>query len=319
MSKAASLKMMLDVSQGGGRKFIFTKNICDGEIWTVDHYGCALNAPYCVVDNYTLAPATYPNGIHNGTDPFDYEMILIKNNGEEVRRVAMNNSVVFGYADQSVASLSNDALYIMFHSNFGYQSGNHVVAMASTQMGSGPAPTINSFKASPAGGGATALSWSVTNATDLFINNGVGDVTNKQSVTITPTQTTSYTLSASNNSSLVTAQVTVVGGTPPVVTFSANPPNIAFNQASALQWSVSGANTVSIDQGIGDVTGLSSVTVRPAQTTTYTLTAVNRTGTTVVTTTVNITPPNTVQTTAWFDKAWQFRKAITIDHHCCPT
>ncbi|HVY67287.1 MAG TPA: hypothetical protein VHA30_00085, partial [Patescibacteria group bacterium] len=120
LSKAATLNMTVSVKDGGGRKDIFTKAVCGSEDWSSDHIGCAASAPYCLIDNYFGAvPAGYPTTIHDGNDPFGFEMIVIKNNGDEVRRVAMNNSVVSGYLDQPVAALSPDGSYTMFNSNFG--------------------------------------------------------------------------------------------------------------------------------------------------------------------------------------------------------
>ncbi|MGD0777611.1 MAG: DUF2341 domain-containing protein, partial [Candidatus Solibacter sp.] len=80
-------------------------------------------------------------------------------------------------------------------------------------------PVIVSFKASAGTanpGYATRLSWSVLNTTDLTIDQGVGDVANQSFIYVSPTQTTTYTLTAFNGASTVTQQVTVnVVDTPP--------------------------------------------------------------------------------------------------------
>jgi len=62
-----------------------------------------------------------------------------------------------------------------------------------------------------------------------------------------------------------------------IVTFAASPSRITSDQSTTLTWSVTGAQSVSIDRGIGAVTG-NSVTVSPAVSTTYTLTATNSAG-----------------------------------------
>jgi len=71
-------------------------------------------------------------------------------------------------------------------------------------------PTISSFAATPAsipqGSGAT-LSWSVSGATSLSVS-GIGEV-NGTSIEVSPTQTTNYTLTASNGQRSATAQATV--------------------------------------------------------------------------------------------------------------
>jgi hypothetical protein len=74
-------------------------------------------------------------------------------------------------------------------------------------------PTISSFTASPAaispfaGGGSVTLSWSVASATSLSIS-GLGAVIGN-SIQVSPSQTTTYTLTANNAQGSVTAQTTV--------------------------------------------------------------------------------------------------------------
>ncbi|MBK1884304.1 discoidin domain-containing protein [Luteolibacter pohnpeiensis] len=72
-------------------------------------------------------------------------------------------------------------------------------------------------------------------------------------------------------------------GLPVITNFSANK-TIVINGTSdvSLSWSVSGATSVSIDQGIGsvDATGSSSLTLSNSSDTVYTITATNETGTT---------------------------------------
>jgi PKD repeat protein len=68
--------------------------------------------------------------------------------------------------------------------------------------------------------------------------------------------------------------------TPPVVvTFSANPTEIKTGESATLLWNVTGATSVTIDQGVGNVAVAGSKTVSPTKTTTYTLTATNSAGT----------------------------------------
>jgi len=89
-----------------------------------------------------------------------------------------------------------------------------------------------------------------------------------------------------------------IGSTPspalPVISsFSANPAAVAAGQVSTLSWSVSGATSVTLNNGIGDVTSLTSKVVAPGATTQYTLTATNSAGskTATVTVAVNGTSP----------------------------
>ncbi len=81
------------------------------------------------------------------------------------------------------------------------------------------------------------------------------------------------------------------GGTsaPVISSFTATPASIQSGQSSTLSWSVTGATSLSIDQGIGAVTGTSRG-VSPGTTTTYTLTATNSAGSVTGATTVTVTP-----------------------------
>lgn len=64
---------------------------------------------------------------------------------------------------------------------------------------------------------------------------------------------------------------------PTITSFAATSNRITSDQPTTLAWSVSGAQTISIDQGVGVVSGTSLV-VNPGSTRTYTLTATNSAG-----------------------------------------
>jgi probable HAF family extracellular repeat protein len=86
---------------------------------------------------------------------------------------------------------------------------------------------------------------------------------------------------------------------PVIANFSASPSSVVSGKSSTLSWSVSDATSLSINQGVGTVTG-SSASVTPSATTTYTLTATNSAGSTQATATVNVTaaPTPSFTTTA---------------------
>jgi len=83
-----------------------------------------------------------------------------------------------------------------------------------------------------------------------------------------------------------------VGTSPVIVVFSNNPSTISAGGKSTLLWNVTGATSVSIDNGIGqvDVAGIREVS--PAASTIYTLMAINSAGTATrsALTTVNSVP-----------------------------
>ena len=89
-------------------------------------------------------------------------------------------------------------------------------------------------------------------------------------------------------------------GTPPVIIeFSSNPAAIDAGGTSTLLWNVTGATSVNIDQGIGQVNVAGTRVVSPATSTVYTISATNAAGTVTssATTTVNpASPPFLVPT-----------------------
>jgi peptidoglycan-associated lipoprotein len=79
-------------------------------------------------------------------------------------------------------------------------------------------PSIDSLTAEPSTierGQSSTLSWSITGATDMSINNGVGAVQSRGQRQVFPTSTTTYTLTANGPGGSDTRTVTVAVNTPP--------------------------------------------------------------------------------------------------------
>lgn len=180
-----------------------------------------------------------------------------------------------------------------------------VTQTATVTVRSRPAPpTINVFEASPAeidAGGEATLTWEVQNAGQVSIT-GLGVVDPSGSRAVTPSQTTSYTLTASNEAGQVSASVTVTvqgdgggapgDGFPRIVRFDADPLKIKKpGDPTTLSWETEGAETVEI-VGIGPVNPSGSVMVRPYEETTYTLVAYGGGRDVTATVTVLVEIPN---------------------------
>ena len=156
------------------------------------------------------------------------------------------------------------------------------------------APEIIGFEAAPQTinqGETSSLRWWVAgadNSTSLTISNDLDNntqnVTSLLKLNVKPTQTTTYTLTITNNEGSDSRQVTVVVNTQPtkpkINSFTATPAEITRGETSELSWVVTGlpTPTLIIDQGVGDVTGLTSRTVAPNASTIYRLTATNSEG-----------------------------------------
>ena len=161
-------------------------------------------------------------------------------------------------------------------------------------------PRIDSFTADAATiteGQSTTLRWTTTNATSVSIPGTSGTLAVDGNTSISPTTTTTYTLTASNadGSNTATKKVTVVD--PPVIdSFSASKTTITEGQSTKLSWTTTDATSVTISTISGTLALDGSRNVSPTTTTTYTLTAKNSadtpaTVTSTVTVTVNRLPP----------------------------
>ena len=151
-------------------------------------------------------------------------------------------------------------------------------------------PVIGAFSSNPSAvnsGNPSVLFWKVTGATSVSVDQGIGQVDVAGVKVVSPVTSTVYTLTATNSAGTVTGStVTNVNsvplppaGIPVIKVFSSNPSAVNSGSPSALFWNVTGATSVSIDQGIGKVDFVGIKVVSPAISTAYTLTATNSAGT----------------------------------------
>lgn len=170
----------------------------------------------------------------------------------------------------------------------GTQDGDNTIPPETAQINP---PVVNSFSASPGSietGQSSTLSWSVSNATSVTIDQGIGGVALNGSRVVSPSSTTVYTLVASNGSISVPASAQVIvsspapptptPGVPVINTFAVNPATITKGNSTTLSWSTSNATSVSIDQGIGNVAPAGNKSVSPTTSMVYTITASNSSG-----------------------------------------
>jgi YVTN family beta-propeller protein len=152
-------------------------------------------------------------------------------------------------------------------------------------------PTVK-ISASPASivvGSPSTLTWTSTGATLASINQGIGSVAVNGSRVVSPTATTTYTITVKNSSGSTTAKATItVKAAPPTVTFSASPVTIPPGGSATLSWTTTNATSASIDQSIGTVALNGSKVVKPTVTKTYTITVKGSGGTVMAKTTVMV-------------------------------
>jgi len=148
--------------------------------------------------------------------------------------------------------------------------------------------SIFSFEVEPAiinQGESANLSWMVIAATSVSIDNDIGSVALTGHRMIVPTQTTTYLLTATNATLTknATVKITVRSASNEsheiteisIASFEVTPSIINQGESANLSWVVTGATSVSIDNGIGSIALAGHRVIMPTVTTTYTLTALN--------------------------------------------
>lgn len=131
--------------------------------------------------------------------------------------------------------------YLLVAFNTGSSGGLAGVASdpINITVGNAGPPEIVSFTAIPQAirlGQSSTLSWRVTNATSVTLDNGIGQKGPSGSVTVTPQQTTSYTLTAFGTQNVSAALTVEVNNTPQVAVS-------AFPSALVQSTGVGGATT----------------------------------------------------------------------------
>jgi hypothetical protein len=136
-----------------------------------------------------------------------------------------------------------------------------------------PEPVVT-FSVSPTSiirGNATTLSWNITgNLSSVSINQGIGNVAASGTRSVSPTETTTYIITATGEGGTTTQSVTVIVYQPPNTTLSLDSPTIIRGQSTTLNWVTTGdAGSASITPGIGTVNINGNRMVSPTETTTY--------------------------------------------------
>lgn len=150
-----------------------------------------------------------------------------------------------------------------------------------------PAATISSFTAvSTYSYGASStktlssitLTWSVSGASSITIDNGGGTYTaSSGSVTISSPSASTFTLTATNSAGATTKQSVTAAG-PDINYFTPSTQSITVGNSATLSWSVSSSASVSVDSSCTVSSSSCSLTPTAAGATTVTLTATDSAG-----------------------------------------
>jgi hypothetical protein len=173
-------------------------------------------------------------------------------------------------------------------------SGGTATASATVTVGAAPTVTITANPMSVNAGGSTLLTVTASNATLVVITDNLGDPSITLSATggtatVTPRVTAVYTATATGVNASTASQTVTVTEFPPTVAFSAgSTTTIMAGQSTTLSWTSTNATSLTINNGIGNEFLNGSLSVTPAATTIYTVTATGPGGTATATATVTV-------------------------------
>ena len=167
--------------------------------------------------------------------------------------------------------------------------GKTVTAPITITVATGTIPQVVVFVATPStidAGSSTKLCWQVTGATSISIQPGVGSNLNANDcATVSPSLTTTYTLTATNATGQIQANATVNVGAVRILSFTANPvTSTAAGNPVVLSWTTQNATSVVLigsEVGSQSLPANGSFTVTPVTNSVYTLTAYGPGGQTV--------------------------------------
>jgi hypothetical protein len=148
-------------------------------------------------------------------------------------------------------------------------------------------------------------------ATSVTIDNGIGEFSANGSIGVAPTQTTTYTITATGPWGTFTDSVTVY--VLPAVQISASAATIIEGESTTLSWSSTLADNCEITPDVGTVDLNGSTAVSPTQTTTYTITASGAGGQTTTTVTITVIPPIALEINSPYNNDWILRPDVMVE------
>ncbi len=247
------------------------------------HVTVATPTPLPTCDSFTATPTSLPVGGGNVT------LAWQTTNATSVK---LDGTAVSVDGSKVVNVTATKTFTLTVEGTNGSDSCTAHVTVATTT----PLPTCDSFTANPTslpiGGGNTTLTWATTNATSVKLDGVAVAVDGSKTVAVTATKTFTLTVDGTNGTDSCTATVTVAtdnGSAPSCDAFSASPTSLPIGGGNTtLTWATTNADTVSIDNGIGEVAADGSKVVSVTSSKTFTLTVSNAYGTNTCTAKVTV-------------------------------
>ncbi|GAB6192614.1 NHL domain-containing protein [Desulfocastanea catecholica] len=174
--------------------------------------------------------------------------------------------------------------------------GTTTASRTITVVQQAPTLTLQATPATVMNGESVQLTWSSSFADKVVFNQGIGTVGLQGSLSVNPSQTTTYIATATGPGGTISRNVIVTVTYPkPTVTFSATPLTVMAGAPTLFSWSTTNAQTVSISPAIGAVATSGTTSVTPTENTTYTLSATGQGGTTEESVVVMVIPDLVLQ------------------------
>jgi hypothetical protein len=195
-----------------------------------------------------------------------------------VGAVTLNGSTTVSPAQTTVYTLTATS-----------SDGKTVTAPVTVTVTTGTVPQIVVFVVTPSTidpGSSAKLCWQVTGATSISILPGIGSNLNANDcATVSPSATTTYTLTATNATGQIQANATLNVGAVRITSFTANPvTSAAAGSPVVLSWTTQNASSVVLigsELGAQTLPVNGSLTITPITNSVYTLTAYGPGGQTV--------------------------------------
>ncbi|HVW82570.1 MAG TPA: LamG-like jellyroll fold domain-containing protein [Candidatus Paceibacterota bacterium] len=206
-------------------------------------------------NQYLTGPSIIPNGSwHYATLAWDGSTVALYLDGKLETSQAQSAPVAYydtnagAYIGRASGSVKNGYANGLIDDVRLYNRALSASEIAALALGSAPPPPTASLSANPssiAAGQSSTLTWSSTGADSC---SGTGFSTGgavSGSASVTPAQTTTYTVlcTGSNGSANAAATVTVSQAAAPTVTIAADPSQVSSGGSSKVSWSSTDANS----------------------------------------------------------------------------
>ena len=182
-----------------------------------------------------------------------------------------------------------------------YNTSTVMTAQATITYEAAPTITMSALPTSVASGGSANVTFASSGATTIVSSNFGASTPTGQTVAVSPTATTTYTITLSNSygSNTATTVVNVQAANAPTINMSANPTQITAGGSSAISYNCNDATTfisatsAPVDSTWDNAThspSFASISVNPTATTIYYLTLENANGQSTQQVTLTVDP-----------------------------